>query len=50
MYNSPDLNRIENIWSFIKMELWKKRNFIYYSDDTWDLVKEIWNNFDENIV
>ena len=35
---SPDLNPIENVWSFIKAELWKLRHFIKNADDTWEFI------------
>lgn len=43
---SPDLNPIENIWLYIKGELWKRRSKIKNKEDTWREIDEIWSNFD----
>ena len=39
---SPDLSPIENIWGYIKAELFKKNNELETADDTWEEVQKIW--------
>jgi len=40
---SPDLSPIENVWGFIKEELYKKNNELFTVDDTWEEIQRIWN-------
>jgi len=41
---SPDLSPIENIWAFIKNELWNRRAQIKSSSDVWNISNEIVHN------
>jgi hypothetical protein len=40
---SPDLNPIENIWSILQNELWKRRKEVKSKEVCWALAQEIWN-------
>ncbi len=40
---SPDLNPIENIWSILQNELWKRRKEVKNKEVCWALAQEIWN-------
>lgn len=40
--NSPDLSIIENVWGYIKEELFKKNDELKTADQTWDEIKKIW--------
>ena len=39
---SPDISIIENVWGFIKEELFKKNNQLETADDTWREIEKIW--------
>lgn len=39
---SPDLNLIENVWAFIKGELYKKNHLPRTQEDTWREIEKIW--------
>ena len=41
---SPDLNPLENIWAFIKGELYKKNNELKTADQTWQEIQKIWKH------
>lgn len=41
--NSPDLSIIENVWSFVKEELFKKNDSLETADDTWEEIQKIWH-------
>lgn len=47
---SPDLNPIENLWSFFKDKLWEKKDQIKNSDDTWRFILEILQEIDEEQI
>lgn len=38
---SPDLNIIENIWAYIKEELWKVKSTLKTKEDVWEKVQKI---------
>lgn len=40
--NSPDLNPIENLWSYLKHELGKYKESPRTMDELWDRVQEVW--------
>ena len=37
---SPDLNSVENVWAFLKDELWKKRSSITSPESLFAVAKE----------
>ena len=39
---SPDINPVENIWAFIKGQLFKKNNQLTTADETWEEIQRIW--------
>ena len=39
---SPDLNPIENVWGFIKGELFKKNDKLNTAEETWKEIQDIW--------
>lgn len=41
---SPDLSPIENVWHFIKAELYKMNNDLSTADEAWEEIKRIWYN------
>ena len=46
---SPDLNPIENIWREIKVRIEKKRHLIQSEQDFKDIVRGIWDSFEEDL-
>jgi len=40
---SPDLSPIENVWGFIKEELYKQDAFLTTPDETWEEITRIWD-------
>jgi len=40
--NRPDLSPIENVWAFIKDELYKVRSRLHTRDDVWREAVQIW--------
>jgi len=40
--NSPDLNPIENLWSYLKTELGLYKESPKTMDDLWERVQEVW--------
>ena len=42
--NSPDLNLIENVWAYMKDQLYQIRRELKDSEDTWRRSNEIWRN------
>ena len=42
--NSPDLNIMENVWSYVKDVLYQIRDELTCAGDTWVRANEIWNN------
>lgn len=47
---SPDLNLVENIWAYVRNELWNRRLEIRNSDDTWRLSQQIFNNISIDFI
>ncbi len=47
---SPDLSPIENVWGFIKEELYKKNDLLETADDTWEEIQTIWYHKVNNIL
>ncbi len=47
---SPDLSPIENVWGFIKEELYKKNDLLETVDDTWQEIQTIWYYKVNNIL
>lgn len=47
---SPDLNPIENVWSWLRQELWNRRAEIRNSNDVWRLTVEIFNSMSETFI
>jgi len=41
--SSPDINIIENVWSYIKDELYKDSERLNCANDTWEKIVQIWN-------
>ena len=39
---NPDLNIIENLWSYFENELWEIRSKIHDQDELWDETVNIW--------
>jgi len=39
---TPDLNPVENIWAFIKSQLFKKNKKLTTADETWEEIQRIW--------
>ena len=39
---SPDLSPIENIWAWIKHNVWEKQKNIKTQEDLWEFVQNIW--------
>ena len=44
--NSPDLNPIENIWTWMKQEISRKYRYITSKAEMQRIVMEMWNGFD----
>ena len=47
---SPDLNPIENVWSWLRNQLWNQRAQIRNSNDVWRLSVEIFNSMSEGFI
>ena len=47
---SPDLNIIENVWRYLKLELAKKRHAIITKDMLWAEILEVWNNIPGDFI
>lgn len=47
---SPDLNPIENVWSYLQNELWERRSGIRNVDDVWSLTQELFYNMDMSYI
>ena len=41
---SPDINPIENVWEFMKKELFKSNTTLATADQTWNKIRTIWYN------
>ena len=48
--NSPDINIIENVWSYIKDELYKVSERLNCANDTWEKTVQIWNEIPLNYI
>jgi len=48
--HSPDLNILENIWSYLQDRLYDVRENLHSADDTWRESRRIWESIElENI-
>jgi len=47
---SPDLSPIENVWGYIKGELYKDNINLKTKDQTWERIKSIWYNEVPNLL
>jgi transposase len=46
--NSPDLNPIENIWAYMKLQVTLKYKYVSSQAEMRRLVLEMWNNFSDS--
>ena len=48
--HSPDINIIENVWAYLKNELFKIEGKLSCPDDTWEETVKLWNGLDTNFI
>ena len=48
--SSPDLNIIENVWAYLKDELYQARKELKSPDDTWLKAQQIWHSINLDFI